>query len=119
MTHVRPRVSQAMAPHLSPWTRGSWGLRMRTEHLRPWGVVTETTATSRGQVPGLVMMRQGEPVIRHIGDPDPTIGAPGRQLIGVRVIRVRAGGGAGGALGPLVLLHHPAIGVDLSQPRPP
>jgi len=92
---------------------------MATEHLRPRGEVTETAAARGGQVPGLVMVRQREPVIGHIGDPDPAIGAPGRQLIGVRVIRVRAGGGAGGALGPLVLLHHPPVGVDLGQPRPP
>ena len=110
-------MGQLVAPDLGPWTRGrgwAWAHKLRAR-----GVVTEAAPT-RGQVPVMVaLVREGEPVIGDIGDPDPAISAPGRQLVGVRVIRVRAGGRAGGAVRPLVILHHPAVGVDISQPRPP
>ena len=82
------RVGQVVTPHLSPGPRRRGG--GRTHHLRARGVVTEA-APARGQVTSLVMMtlvREREPVIGNIGDPDPAIGAPGRQLVGVRVIRV-------------------------------
>ena len=80
--------------------------------------------------PVMPMRGHGKPVVGHVGDAHPAVGTPWRQLVGVRVVRVRAGGRAGRAVaqvavvllklagavhGVLVEAHSTRVGVTAGQ----